>query len=143
MRRVLLRSLLVMTASLSLAAAATVPATAVPTLKSQLGPTATVIAGGAAVHVRLVYTCPSGDKAPNVSTTVTERVPGGIATGNGSAPSNTVRCDGVQHTVQFGVATSNNYAFQTGIAFATGDLAVTLANGIFTDFSCEAIISIQ
>jgi hypothetical protein len=142
MRRVL-RLLLVMTASLSLAAAAAVPAIAVPTMKSEFGPTATVIARGAAVEVRAVYTCPSTAISPNMSATVTERVPGGVAQGNGLAPSTTVRCDGVQHSVQFGVATSNSFAFATGTAFATGDLAATLPNNIFTDFSFAAVITIQ
>jgi hypothetical protein len=146
MRHVLRRSLVVSTAGLSfvaIAAIAAIPAAmAVPTLKSQLGPTATVIAAGAAVQVRVVYTCPSTDRSPNMSTTVTERVPGGIATGFGSASSNTVTCDGKQHTVQFGLATSNNFPFQSGIAFATGDLSVTLSNSNYTDFSCAGILTV-
>jgi hypothetical protein len=132
-----------MTASLSLAAAAAVPAPAGPTIKSEFGPPAAVIARGAAVQVRVVYTCPSAAISPNMSATVTESVPGGVAQGNGSAPSTTVRCDGVQHTVQFGVATSNIFAFQAGTAFATGDLSATLPNNNFTDFSFAAVISIQ
>lgn len=52
MRRALFRSLLVMTASLSVAGAASLSATAAPTTKAQFGPTATVIAVGAAVQVR-------------------------------------------------------------------------------------------
>jgi hypothetical protein len=152
MRRVL-RLLLVMTASLSLAAAAAVPAIAGPTIagptiagptmKSQFGPAAALIARGAAVQVRAVYTCPSTGISPNMSATVTESVPGGVAQGNGLAPSTTVTCDGVQHTVQFGVATSNIFAFQAGTAFATGDLSAALPNNSSTDFSFEAVISIQ
>jgi hypothetical protein len=135
MRR-FLRLLLVMTASLSLAAAAAVPAIAGPTI-------AGLIARGAAVQVRAVYTCPSTGISPNMSATVTESVPGGVAQGNGLAPSTTVTCDGVQHTVQFGVATSNIFAFQAGTAFATGDLSAALPNNSSTDFSFEAVISIQ
>jgi hypothetical protein len=132
-----------MAACLSFAAVGDVPAIAAPTFAAQLGPTATVLAAGAAVQVRVVYTCPSTDKFPTVSVVVTQRVPGGIATGFGSAPSNTVTCNGVQHAVQFGLATSNIFAFGTGIAFATGDLSVTLPNNSFADFSCEGILSIH
>jgi hypothetical protein len=143
-RRILLRFLLVITASLSAVGLGAVPAiAAVPALKAQIGPTATVIAAGAAVQVRVVYTCPSTDKFPSLFVIVTERVPGGIATGSGSAPTNTVTCNGVQHTVQFGVATSDNFPFATGVAFASGDLAVTLPNSLFSDFSCSGVFSIQ
>jgi hypothetical protein len=142
MRRALFRSLLVMTASLSVAGAASLSATAAPTTKAQFGPTSTIIAVGAAVQVRVVYTCQSTDKSPAVSATVTERVPGGMVQGNGSAPSNTVTCDGRPRAVQFGVATSNNFPFGTGVAFATGDLSATLSNGTFTDFSFAGVFSI-
>lgn len=122
MQRVLLRSLVAVTASLSLAGVTAGPSVAQPTTTVGLSPlNATLIAGGAGVRLGAVYSCSQTTKSTFLYVRVTERVPG-IHVAQGSASSDALKCDGLKHTAKLSVVSENGYAFRQGVAFANGTL---------------------
>ena len=122
MQRVVLRSLVAMTASLSLAAVTAGPSVAQPTATAELSPlNATLIARGAGVKLGAVYSCSTTTKSTYLYVRLTERIPG-YHVAQGSASSDTLKCDGLKHTFKLSVVSENGYAFRRGVAFANGTL---------------------
>jgi hypothetical protein len=150
MRRVLFRSLLVLTTILPLGTAAAVPAMAQPAVTAQFGPSATLIARGVAVQVGVVYTCPAGSDASSfsISTSINERVSGGrIAQGTGGANNTTgtgvIVCDETTHTLPITVLAATGIAFRKGTALANGFFQLCGASPSCTNVNFSAIIRIK
>lgn len=150
MRRVLFRSLLVLTTIVPLGTAAAVPAMAQPTVTAQFGQSATLIAKGVGVQVGVVYTCPAGSDASgfSMSTSINERVSGGrIAQGTGSTSNTTgtgvIVCDETAHTLPITVLAATGIAFRKGTALANGFFQVCDANFSCTNVNFSAIIRIK
>jgi len=122
MQRVLLRSSVAMTASLCLAAVTAGPSVAAPTGSVELSPLdARLIARGAGVRVGAVYSCSKTTTSTFLYVRVTERVTADHVA-QGSASSDTLKCDGLKHTVKLAVVSENGYAFRQGVALANGTL---------------------
>lgn len=86
----------------------------------EIGPTARLVAQGAAVAVpvRVVVTCPDGGQA-NVSIRVVQSVGYEVAHAYGNE--NEILCTGTQQVVEV-FATSEDFTFRPGPAFATANL---------------------
>lgn len=86
----------------------------------EIGPTARLVAQGAAVAVpvRVVVTCPDGGEA-NVSIRVVQSVGHEVAHAFGSE--NGISCTGTQQVLEV-FATSEDFTFRPGPAFATANL---------------------
>lgn len=122
MRRVLLRSLVAMTACLSLATATAGPSFAQPTATVQLSPlNASLVARGAGFRLGTVYSCSKTTKSTFLYVRVTQRVPSDHVA-QGSASSDALKCDGLRHTAKLTVVSENGYAFARGVALANGTL---------------------
>lgn len=86
----------------------------------EIGPTARLVAQGAAVAVpvRVVVTCPEGGQA-NLSVRVVQSVGFEVAHAFGSESG--IRCDGTPQDVEV-FATSDDFTFRQGPAFASASL---------------------
>lgn len=86
----------------------------------EIGPTARLVAQGAAVAVpvRVVVTCPEGGEA-NLSIRVVQSV--GREVGHAYGNESAIPCTGAQQVVEV-FATSEDFTFRPGPAFATADL---------------------
>lgn len=122
MQRVLLRSLVATTASLCLAVVSAGSSFAQPTGTVELSTqNATLVARGAGVGLGAVYSCSKTTTSTFLFLRVTERVHGAHVA-QGSASTDTLKCDGLKHTAKLVVVSENGYAFQSGVAYANGTL---------------------
>jgi len=104
-----------------------------------IGPTARLVAQGAAVAVpvRVVVTCPQGGAA-NVNVQVVQSVGREVAHAFGNASD--IVCDGTPQVTEV-FATSSDFTFRPGVAFATANLFACSAGpfpGPFPGSSCTA-----
>jgi hypothetical protein len=144
MKHVLFRSIFATTAGLSLAAAAVMPAAAAATTTFGFGRAATLVGGGSALRVGIVYKCPATTQFVYGSARVNRAVSGGrVAQGSADfGVDNGVKCDGKAHTLRIFVPVDNGIAFRAGTAFATGSVSACRGNAC-TNASASRTVSIR
>jgi len=111
-----------MTAALSFAAATAVPAAAATTT-FRIRSTGTLVAGGAAVRIGIVYKCPTTTEFASVTANVNEVVRRGRVAQGFAAVDDALKCDGRTHSLRIFVPVENGIAFRKGVAFAMGSLS--------------------
>jgi hypothetical protein len=125
--------------ALALPAGAAVTTASPPAAVLKLGPTATLVANGAAVFATIKVTCQPGATG-YASVTVAENVAGGfIASGSGS--SDAIQCTGRPQTINQSVIPDQR-AFAKGTAFGSAHLSVCDAATCYT-LTDEHVVQIK